>query len=126
MAKKNKKNRDEMTDIMPDNEGTSLEDFIVPQKITAFTNAYEPCQPYEATEKFDDARLREFFKAYVCTCGDPLSVYLDRLANLDPPFVMTVAITGEPALHVRRKVKAFTEVPMLDMLMSQSHEEDTY
>ena len=90
MAKKNKKNRDEMTDIMPDNEGTSLEDFIVPQKITAFTNAYEPCQPYEATDKFDDARLREFFKAYVCTCGDPLSVYLDRLANLDPPFVMTV------------------------------------
>lgn len=120
MARKNRKHRDEVDDLNPEKDGASLEDFIVPQKIAAFADAYEPCRTDEATDKFTDARLREFFKAYVCNYGDPLSVYLDRLANLSPPFVMEVSITGEPALHVRRRAMEIADVPMLEQLLRAS------
>lgn len=46
-------------------EGPSLEDFVVHEKIKAFIDAYMPTDLERlATEVFDDARLRTFFKAY--------------------------------------------------------------
>jgi len=80
----------------------SLEDFIIPQKIDAFCNAYAPCGAENyADEVFTDNRLREFFKAYVCSLGDPLSVYVDRLYKAG--FSLTVTMSGEPAIMATRK-----------------------
>lgn len=79
-----------------------LEDFIVPQKIVAFREYYKPvAQQGLNTEVFTDARLREFFKAYITKVGDPLAVYVERLENLG--FKMRVSIMGEPAILVEER-----------------------
>lgn len=85
----------------------TLRDFIVPQKVSAFAQAYNPApdtlddtSPY--VEAFDDSRLREFFKAYVCGLGDPLALYVEDLVMLG--FRMRVSLaTGEPCIFVIRK-----------------------
>ncbi len=82
----------------------SIRDFVVPEKTAAFINAYSPA-PDEIddtnpnVETFDDTRLREFFKAYVCGLGDPLAVYLEALSAYG--FRMRVSLaTNEPCLFV--------------------------
>ena len=80
-----------------DDQGVSILDFVVPQKVDAFVEAYSATDiEGEMTEVFTDSRLREFFKAWPCSLGDPLAAYLDMLAQHD--FRMRVTVTGEPAV----------------------------
>ena len=94
-------------ELMPEVEvaKVSLRDFIVPAKVSAFVNGYVPCREGDdGYEQFDDARLREVFKAYVCSLGDPLALYVEDLQAANPPFVMTCSmVTGEPCVFARRK-----------------------
>jgi len=87
----------------PDVENISLRDFIVPQKVSAFVHEYEHCNEGDpGYEQFDDGRLREVFKAYVCALGDPLKLYLDDLMMAG--FIMNISMaTGEPCIFARRK-----------------------
>ena len=114
MTKKRKqKNQDwddwedapDMQDLKPDVEvaKVSLRDFIVQEKVSAFINGYAPCNEGDTGyEQFDDARLREVFKAYVCGLGDPLKLYLDDLSMAG--FQMTCSmLTGEPCIFARRR-----------------------
>ena len=81
----------------------SLRDFMVPDKVSAFVQSYEPCDEFDAgAERFDDARLREYFKAYVCPIGDPLSLYIEDLKLADFRMVTSLA-TNIPCIFARRK-----------------------
>lgn len=84
-------------------EGTTLEDYIIPQKIDAFVEAFQPVEQQKlATKTFDETALRVFFKAYVTTLGDPLVIYLARLE--EKGFKMTVSISAnEPAILVTER-----------------------
>ena len=45
----------------------TLQDFVIPSKIDAFGKQFEPLDHWtEDCEVFNDARLREYFKAIVC------------------------------------------------------------
>lgn len=84
---------------MQQGEKVTIDDFIIPQKVTAFTTAYRPAKKQTLTsEVFTDTRLREFFKAYVTKVGDPLAEYISRLERLG--YKMQVSLTGEPAIIV--------------------------
>ena len=88
-----------MPDTQQQGDAVTINDFIVPQKVDAFCNAYAPCDyEDETTETFTDARLREFFKAWICPLGDPLTTYLTLLSARG--YTMRVSITGEPAIFV--------------------------
>ena len=80
-----------------------LSDYVIEEKVSAFVRAYRPCGEFDAgCEAFDEARLREFFKATVCGLGDPLKIYLDDLKMAG--FRMDVSIaTGELAIFVTQK-----------------------
>ena len=82
---------------------TSIDDFYLPHKIQAFNDAYMPKDEETLqSETFTEARLREFFKAYVLPgVGDPLSLYLDALAAHG--FHMSVTMAGEPAIIVEQR-----------------------
>lgn len=96
----NKKQRYEESQ---DENKVTLEDFIIPQKIKAFTAHYKPANRQTLTTiAFDDSRLREFFKAWITKVGDPLAIYVERLEALG--YVMTVGIMGEPVIIVEEKV----------------------
>ena len=85
--------------------GITIDDFIVPQKIVAFTDAYEPAEEesYD-TYSFDDRNLREFFKAYpIPSVGDPLSSYIDALEVHG--FKLKIGISGEPVIIARDKIQ---------------------
>ena len=88
----------------PEVAKVSLEDFMIPEKVTAFVRTYEPCGEFDAgAEMFDDGRLREYFKAYVCGLGDPLGLYIEALKMAS--FRMDTSLaTNEPAFFVRRKM----------------------
>lgn len=92
-------------DVMPDAEvaKVSLSDFMIPAKVSAFVGSYTPCDEFDAgAERFDDSRLREYFKAYVCGLGDPLALYIEDLKMAN--FRMTTSLaTGEPCIFARRK-----------------------
>lgn len=83
-------------------QGVTIEDFIIPQKIRAFSEAYQNVEEERfATLIFDEKRLRDFFKAFPCSLGDPLKGYLERLETLG--FRMQVCTAGEPAIFVIEK-----------------------
>ena len=83
-------------------QGTTLADFVIEQKITAFEEAYQPCEVEKLASKwFDDTKLRTFFKAYPCSLGDPLTIYLDRLQ--DKGFRMKVGAMEEPVIFVTER-----------------------
>nr|WP_288282213.1 hypothetical protein [uncultured Prevotella sp.] len=83
-------------------EGASLEDFVIPQKIDAFVDAFQPVEGESAaTLFFDETKLRTFFKAYPTKLGDPLTIYLSRLE--DKGFVMKVGMMNEPAIFVTER-----------------------
>ena len=93
-------------DVKPEQEvpKVSLEDFIVEEKVDAFSETFEPCDEldYEA-EAFDDSKLREYFKAYVCALGDPLALYIEDLKMAG--FCMESSlVTGEPCIFARLKL----------------------
>lgn len=90
------------TDEDEEKKGPSLEDFVVHEKIKAFIDAYMPTDTERlASEVFDDARLRTFFKAYPCSLGDPLTIILSYLTAAG--FQMRVSDNGEPAIFVINK-----------------------
>lgn len=110
MSKKKKQTMDWDDDpmeqeLMPEVEveKVSLRDFIVPAKVSAFVRGYVPCNEGEpGYEQFDDARLREVFKAYVCSLGDPLKLYVEDLQAAG--FQMQCSmVTGEPCVFARRR-----------------------
>jgi len=81
-------------------EGTTLEDYVLPQKVTAFSAYWKPCDdPRIATEKFGEIKLREFFKAYPCSLGDPLEIYLTMLENEGYHLRVDIGM-NEPVLYV--------------------------
>ena len=87
----------------PDTSKVSLSDFYIKEKVSAFVRAYEPC--YEGDpgyEQLDESRLREIFKATVCTFGDTLKLYIEDLKMANFRMEISMA-TGEPCLFVRRK-----------------------
>lgn len=91
-------------------QGTKLEDFVIEQKITAFTRTYQPCPARMATKTFNETNLRTFFKAYPCTLGDPLTIYLNRLEK--EGFSMEVDMMDEPCIFVCEKA---TEGGLLEL-----------
>lgn len=83
-------------------QGTTLEDFLLPQKLTAFVEAYQPVASERmATQMFNEGRLRSFFNAQICTLGDPLRLYLAALEAHG--FRMEVHTTGEPVILCTEK-----------------------
>lgn len=80
----------------------TLQDFVISAKIEAFGNQYEPQNHWtDGCEVFNDARLREYFKAIVCPLGDPLSLYLQELGYKG--FHMQNDESGEPVIYCRAK-----------------------
>ena len=95
-------------DLQPDVEveKVALRDFIVPEKVAAFVNGYAPApdemdDTSEYVEVFDDARLRSYFKAYVCGLGDPLKLYIEDLKMAG--FRMRISVTGKPCIFAIMK-----------------------
>lgn len=87
----------------PDISNVSLSDFYVKEKVSAFVRAYEPCREGDpGYEQLDEARLREIFKATVCTFGDTFKLYIEDLKMVNFHLEISMA-TGEPSLFVRRK-----------------------
>ena len=92
-------------ELMPEVEveKVSLRDFVVEAKVSAFVHGYVPCnEGDDGYEQFDDARLREVFKAYVCTLGDPLALYMEDLQMAGFKMEISMA-TGEPCVFARRR-----------------------
>lgn len=97
-----RKKSNDMADENGESHGPTINDFVARQKVSAFASAYEPASEQTfTTEVFNEIRLREYFKADVCTLGDPLVVYLDLLEGLG--FNMTTSIQGEPVILVNEK-----------------------
>ena len=91
------------TEAEPEVEKISLADFVIKEKVEAFLNDYEPCAEFHpAAERFDDGRLREYFKAYVCGLGDPLGLYIEDLKMAGFRMVTSLA-TDKPAIFAHRK-----------------------
>lgn len=79
-----------------------LINFYMEDKATEFINKYEPCNERDPMMiRFTDSKLRSYFKAYVCTNGDPLKIYMMRLRLAG--FHFSTDITGEVVLMVREK-----------------------
>lgn len=83
-------------------ETAKLEDFVVLEKVDAFCHTFQPGTQDRYDERFDDARLREFFKAYVCPCGDPLAIYIECMALEGFQMVVDTA-TCEPCIFAVRR-----------------------
>lgn len=82
---------------------TTLNDFFIQQKLDCFIQSFEAVDKLGINvEMFSDVRLREYFKAYVCTYGDPMKIYLDKLAELGYR-MHTSIVTMEPVMYVKRK-----------------------
>ena len=92
-----------MEAAQPEVAKVSLTDFMVPEKVSAFVRDYEPCDEFDpGAERFDDGKLREYFKAYVTGLGDPLGLYIEDL-KLDGFRMITSLATDKPAIFARRK-----------------------
>ena len=87
----------------PEVAKVSLDDFIVTEKVAAFVDSYKPCDEFtDGAIGFDDAKLRELFKGYVCGLGDPMKLYMEHLKLAG--FRMTVSVaTGELTMFAVRK-----------------------
>lgn len=56
----------------------SLLPFITEARVNAFLDTYAPAYSIEVADlTFNTSELRKYFDAYVKTCGDPLSMYID-------------------------------------------------
>ena len=114
MVNRKKKNRDwddwdeapYDTDVMQgngDNFQVHLRDYIIEEKVSAFVRHYATCDEDDPDcERFNESRLRDFFKATVCGLGDPLKLYIDDLKMAGFRMEVSVA-TGELCIFVRRK-----------------------
>ena len=78
----------------------TLQDFVIPAKVEAFCRQYKALDHWvDGCEVFNDARLREYFKAIVCPLGDQLSLYLQELSYQG--FRMQNDESGEPVIYCR-------------------------
>ena len=84
-------------------DGEKLENFVIEEKVNAFVHGYQPCDEFDdGAVGFDDARLRELFKGYVCPLGDPMKLYMEHLKLAG--FRMTVSVaTGELTMFAVRR-----------------------
>lgn len=98
-----RKKQQAMDPQQEENRGVTIDAFVSKQKVSAFCRSYE-LAPYESqdTITFNESRLREYFKADVCSVGDPLVQYLELLEAAG--YIMTTSIAGEPAIIVRDKM----------------------
>lgn len=80
-----------------------LSDYVIEEKVSAFVRGYQPCNEFDpGYESFDEAQLRDFFKATVCGLGDPLKLYIEDLKLAG--FQMNISVaTGEPTIFAVRK-----------------------
>lgn len=91
MAKNNTKATTEQSEV-------TLQDFVIPAKIKAFCDRYEPIDHWSETcDIFTDYQLRTYFKAVVCPLGDPLSLYLQELEMRG--FKMQQDESGDPVIY---------------------------
>jgi hypothetical protein len=89
--------KNEMMELTEQSEVT-LQDFVIPAKIQAFSDKYKPLDHWrEDCDVFTDYQLRSYFKAVVCPLGDPLSIYLQELAERG--FRMKDDECGEPVIY---------------------------
>lgn len=81
-------------------EKCKLDDFYIPQKVSAFCRSYVSCpNERDADEIFTDDKLRRYFQAYpVPGVGDLLLPYLDALE--EEGFHLCTSVIGEPAIFV--------------------------
>lgn len=85
-----------------DKPEVTLDDFVIPEKIKAFCNQYEPLDHWtEGCDMFNDSQLRSYFKAVVCPLGDPLSLYIAELGYCG--FHMKNDECGEPVIYCKPK-----------------------
>ena len=84
-------------------DGEKLDNFVIEEKVNAFVHGYQPCDEFDdGAVGFDDARLRELFKGYVCPLGDPMKLYMEHLKLAG--FRMTVSVaTGELTMFAVRR-----------------------
>lgn len=81
---------------------TLLEDFVLPSKIEAFCEQYEPIDHWiDGCDVFTDYQLRAYFKAVVCPLGDPLSLYIQELKWRG--YYMHNDVCGEPVIYVKQR-----------------------
>lgn len=91
------KKKNDMMELSEQSEVT-LQDFVIPAKIQAFCDKYKPLDHWrEDCDVFTDYQLRSYFKAVVCPLGDPLSIYLQELAERG--FRMKDDECGEPVIY---------------------------
>ena len=101
---KGRKNRNDY-DLVDNEEQAevTLHDFVIPAKIEAFCNQYEPQDHWtEGCDTYTDDQLRSYFKAVVCPLGDPLSLYLLELGYRG--FKMRNDESGEPVIYCKAKI----------------------
>lgn len=79
-----------------------LINFYISEKADSFIDKYEPCNERDPMcVRFTESKLRSYFKAYVCTNGDPMKLYMLKLKIAG--FNMSVSITGDPVMFVKEK-----------------------
>lgn len=79
-----------------------LINFYMEDKAAQFIIKYEPCNERDPMAmRFTDSKLRSYFKAYVCTNGDPLKIYMMRLRLAG--FYYATDVTGELVLIVKER-----------------------
>lgn len=79
-----------------------LVNFYMEDKAAQFIIKYEPCNERDPLAiRFTDSKLRSYFKAYVCTNGDPLKIYMMRLRLAG--FYYSTDITGELVLTAKER-----------------------
>ena len=95
-----------MKELPNDDEAkVTLQDFVLPELVTAFREAYEPLQEWDGgCEIMTYTNLRHFFKALVVPLGDPFSIYVQMLGDYGFKFKVDIA-TGEPVMYVRPKLQ---------------------
>lgn len=88
--------------MMDEQPQVTLQDFVIYAKIEAFCAKYAPCSHWtEDCDVFTDYQLRTYFKAVVCSLGDPLALYLEELAARG--FKMVDDECGEPVIYAKIK-----------------------
>ena len=86
-----------------DEAKVSLEDFVLPELVTAFCEAYEAIDEWEdGCEIFTYTKLRTMFKAVNVTIGDPFIIYKQMLAERGFRFKVDID-TGEFLVFARIK-----------------------
>lgn len=89
-------------ELEPRDPRDALMPFITEERVNAFCRTYLPCDnEAESEETLTTADLRKYFDAYVKTCGDPLSIYIDDYLRPKGFTFQTSHILHEPVMYVK-------------------------